>query len=141
MGIRVKAGGAKRWVERAAIAQESYVEGARNPRKSWADATADGEKNWKLGVQEAASKGRFAKGVKRAGDEAWLKGVEEKGASRFAQGVALSEDKYEAGIAPYLAKLSTLDLPPRGKKGDPNNINRVSVVTKAMHDLKNKLKG
>ena len=141
MGIRVKTGGAKRWVDRAAIAQESYIEGARNPRKSWAKATAESEQNWKIGVQEASSKGHFAKGVKKAGDATWLKGIEEKGASRFAQGVALAEDKYAAGIAPYLDKLASIDLPPRGPKADPKNLARVAKVMKEMHDLKLKLKG
>jgi len=141
MAIRVKDGGAKRWVERAAIAAESYVKGAQNPRNSWAQATADGEANWKAGVNEAATKGSFAKGVKRVGDQAWLKGIEEKGAQRFATGVALSEDKYTMGIQPYLDTLKSLTLSKRGKKGDPNNINRVSQVAQALHAKKVQLKG
>lgn len=141
MAIRVKDGGGKRWVERAAIASESYVKGAENPRIPWAQATADGEANWKAGVNEAATKGTFAKGVKKAGDAAWLKGIKEKGAQRFASGVALAEDKYNAGIAPYLDVLKGMNLTKRGKKGDPTNINRVSQVAQALHAKKLQLKG
>lgn len=141
MAVRVKEGGGKRWVERSSIAAESYVKGAENPRVPWAQATAEGENNWKLGVNEAASKGSFAKGVKKAGDATWLKGIKEKGAMRFAAGVALAEDKYNSGIAPYLDTLKGLTLPKRGKKGDPNNISRVSAVTQALHAKKLQLKG
>ena len=141
MAVRVKSDGGKRWVERAAIASESYVKGAENPRTPWAQATADGESNWKAGVNEAASKGTFAKGVKRVGDATWLKGIREKGAQRYASGVALAQDKYEAGIAPYLEVIKGLNLAKRGKKGDPNNISRVSAVCSALHAKKLQLKG
>lgn len=141
MGLRVKEGGAKRWVERAAIASESYVAGAKNPRTPWAQATKDGETNWKNGVAAAATKGSFSKGVTKAGDAAWLKGIEEKGAQRYANGVALAQSKYEAGIAPYLELMKSINLTKRGGKGDAGNYNRVKQLGDALHAKKLALKG
>lgn len=141
MPVRVKGGGAKRWVDRASVAQESYIAGAENPREDWATATSNAEGNYNAGVQEAITKKSFSKGVKRAGSTSWLNGIRNKGAQRYASGVALAEQKYADGIQPYLDVIAGLNLPKRGKKGDPNNINRVAMVTKALHDKKLQLKG
>lgn len=141
MGIRVKEGGAARWVARAAVAQESYVEGAKNPRTPWSVGAKAAETNWKTAIAEASAKGSYGKGVTKAGDQTWLDGVVNKGSARFAQGVALAQDKYEKGIQPYLDTLKSITLPPRGRKGDPNNILRVSAIAKALNDKKKQLKG
>jgi len=141
MGIRVKEGGGKRWVERAAIAGESYIAGAQNPRQDWETATSKAESNWKAGVNEAASKGRFGKGVKKAGNQAWLNGVINKGADRYATGVALAQEKYETAIAPYIDVMKNLNLKDRGPKGTPGNYDRVKTVGDALHQKKLQLKG
>ena len=141
MAIRVKSGGGQRWVERASVARESYITGAQNPRNSWSKATADGEANWKAGVNDAASKGKFSKGVLKAGDSAWLKGVTEKGADRYSSGVALAQTKYETNIKPYLDEMSRISLTKRGPKNSQVNYDRVKQVGQALSALKAKLKG
>lgn len=141
MAVRIKSGGGKRYVDNAATATDSYVAGAQNPRQDWQKATQAGEVNWKLGINSAIAKGSFGKGVAKAGNAAWLDGVVNKGAQRFASGVALAQTKYENGIKDYLDTISGLNLPPRGPKGDPNNIARVTMIAKALHDKKLSKKG
>lgn len=127
---------AAKWARRAASAAGEYQEGVRNPKRSWAAATAAAETQYKAGVQAAMARGAFGKGVRKAGDAAWSKGAIEKGPGRFAEGVAVAEDKYRAGYEPYARILTGLTLPERGAKGDPKNIQRVALVAKALHDAK-----
>jgi hypothetical protein len=137
---KVRAGGAK-WKERTQAATSAYVDGARNPRRSWAAATAASEDAWKAGVQEAAAKNTFSKGVKTAGDAAYQDGITNKGATRFAEGVSVSGDAYDKGFAPYVQVIESTNLPDRGRRGDPKNYQRVQVLGTALNAKKKAIKG
>lgn len=130
-----------KWQRVASVSQESYTEGVNNPRADWAKATADAEARYTTGVQQAISAKRFGKGVARAGTAKWQKGATEKGPGRWSQGISLAGDAYKNGFQPYHAELGRIVYPAKGAKGDPNNNRRVDAVTKAMHELKLKLKG
>ncbi len=138
---RVRAGGAERWKSRAAAASQTYVDGVNNPRRDWAEATAAAEANYAQGIQSAVSKKSFSKGVKRVGSEKQKRGVTEKGATRFAQGVQLGDANYQTGIAPYIQELESKTLPPRGPKGSPANLERVRAVNDALFKKKQQIKG
>ena len=131
----------QKWTRVTSGATQEYTEGIQNPRSDWAANTMKASDAWKQGVQQAASQNRFAKGVRKAGNQTWQQAAIEKGPARFSQGVQLAGDKYEAGFAPYRETISGLQLPPRGPKGDPANIQRVAVVAKALHDKKQSLLG
>lgn len=132
--------GAK-WARRAGSAGGEYEEGVRNPKTSWATATAAAKKAYDAGVTAAISRNAFQNGVKKAGDTKWQANAIAKGPARYTQGVQLAQGDYESAVAPFNQALTSLTLPPRGPKGDPSNINRVAMVAKTLHDVKLQLQG
>jgi len=127
---------ASRWQKVSSVSQQEYTEGVMNPRKDWATATQAAAANYAKGVQTAISNNSFANGVKNAGSEKWAKGATTKGPSRWAEGIRLAGDAYAQGFAPYREVIARTVLPARGPKGDPQNINRVSVIANALHKEK-----
>lgn len=113
-----------------------YKEGVQNPRRPWAEATLAAEGNYKAAVTQAAAEGRQGKGVRKAGDDKWLKGARDKGPTRFSAGVVLGKDNYREGFSPYHQEIQSVTLPPRGPKGDPGNIQRVTAIATALHEKK-----
>lgn len=132
---------AEKWARVAQGAQAEYTAGVEAPRKSWSAQTAAAESNYEMGVQAAISRKAFGKGVKKAGDTKWSTNTLAKGPARWAQGINLAQDAYKEGFAPFRAVIVALNLPPRGPKGDPKNINRVAALAKALHDEKLKRAG
>lgn len=131
----------EKWARVAQVSQPEYEAGVRAPRNSWAAQTSKAEANYEKGVQSAISRKAFGKGVVKAGDEKWQKNTLEKGPQRWAQGINLSKAAYEAGFEPFRTVIVNTQLPPRGPKGDPGNINRVAIISKALHDEKLKRAG
>ncbi len=138
MAIAIKStaeAGAK-WKRRASSAAGEYEEGVKNPRKSWEAETVAATEAYKAGIQKSLANDSFSKGVKAAGNTKWQKNAIEKGPARFSQGVELAQGDYEKGFAPYRAAIAGLTLPKRGPKGDPNNIRRVELIAKTLHNVK-----
>lgn len=127
---------ADKWARRAAAATQDYTAGVQSPRRDWATATKAAEGNYKTAVAEAASKGRYGIGVTKAGTQKYIQGAVEKGASRFAQGVTVAQPAFASGIGEVLNTVAALNLPPRGVKGDPRNLERVRLVADALHKKK-----
>jgi len=127
---------AAKWARRAASASGEYEEGVRSTTRDWAAATTAAEKNYQAGVTEAAAKGRFGKGVQRAGNAKWKKGATEKGPARYSQGVSIAESDYAGQMAPVLEVIGRTDLPPRGPAGSDQNFQRVMAIGKALRALK-----
>lgn len=121
-----------KWSRRAGSASQEYTEGVNSPRRPWAAATQAAEGNYEQGVQASIARKSFGKGVAKAGDAKWKERASSLGGARFASGVAASENEYSKGFAPYLSVLSSLQLPPRGAKGSPANIQRVASVANAL---------
>lgn len=130
---------AAKWSARASVATGDYTSGVQNPRRPWAEAAAAGAENYKAGVIAAANEGRFGAGVRMAGNQRWTENTQLKGPSRFAEGVSQGAPAWERGFKPYQEAISKLQLPPRGPKGSPGNLQRVAVVAQANRDLKLKL--
>lgn len=131
----------EKWSRVTQAATQDYQQGIDNPRTDWATAAKAAEKNFAAGIQAAISRGAFGKGVTKAGTAKWQQNARDKGAPRFSQGVSVARSTYEEGFAPYRAVLAALNLPPRGPKGDPANIQRVSAVTTALRAEKMKRLG
>ena len=106
------------------------------PGRSWQASTTAAQASYESGVTESIRDKRFAKGVQAAGDQKWQQKSISKGAPRFAGGVQEAESDYQKGVAPYLEVLNNLQLPPRGPKGDPKNIQRVVAVAQALRNKK-----
>ncbi len=132
--IKTLANIASKWGRVTPMRTEDYRLGVENPRRDWEQETVASSDRYKQGVDAAHTKGMFSKGVKNAGNAKWKKNALRKGPSRFAEGVALAEDDYQKGFAPYREVIQSTELPPRFPKGDPRNIQRVAVIAKALSD-------
>lgn len=127
---------AKKYVSRGSAAGQDYATGVANPRNPWAASTVAAKGAYASGVQTALSSGSFEKGVNNAGDAKWSRKAAGVGAQRYGPGVTAAQTDYQNGVAPYLAVLQALQLPPRGAKGDPSNISRVTAVNNALRQKK-----
>ena len=133
---KVRQGSASKWAKRTSAATQEYKDGIAAPRVDWATATTAAANTHKLATEQALRDGRFAKGVQKAGSGKWAKGAAGKGADRFAGGAMAAEGDYAQKVQPFLDVIANTNLPPRGPKGDPNNIQRVAVLAKALRDKK-----
>jgi len=130
-----------KWVRRSAVAGPDYQSGIQNPRTPWAAAAAKGEDNYKAGVSAASARGAFGKGVKAAGDSKWQGNALRKGPGRYAEGVSLAEGDWQKGFAPYREAIASLTLPPRGMRGSPANLQRVSAIATTLRGVFEKKQG
>ena len=115
---------------------EDYVSGVQNPRTSWEQATANSETTYKAAVTAAANAGRFAKGVRKAGNEKWQTNTIVKGQDRWGAGVAIADAAYANGMAPVLRAIESVTLPPRFPAGDARNYDRSKAIGLVLHKLK-----
>jgi len=122
----------EKWARVTPMRAEDYKLGIANPKRDWADETEAAKGNWKMGIDQAATKDLFAKGVRAAGTSKWRGAALEKGPGRFAEGVMLAESEYEKGFAPYHAAIERADLGPRFPRRDPRNLARVKAVVDAL---------
>lgn len=127
---------AKKWAARAGAAGGDYQTGVNTTTKDWATETGNASQAWQQGVTAAAGNGSFKKGVDAAGTAKWKAKAANVGAQRYPAGVQAGTPFYQTGIGPVLQTLAAITLPPRGPKGDPGNIARVTAVTTALRKLK-----
>jgi len=124
-----------KWASNASNASQAYKDGV-SASTDWAAATTASADNWQQGVTRAAADKRFEKGVAAAGNSTWQSGAINKGASRYGPGVGLAKDKFSSGFTKFAQVLTSLTLPPRFPKGDPQNIARVQAVATALRNAK-----
>lgn len=108
-------------------------EGLRAPKKLWVDEAAGAAEAWAGGVTEAVGDDRFRKGVVAAGQAAYLDPALKLGVGRYRSGVEFGVPKYGKKFAPYRDIIEATTLPPRGPVGDPGNIERVAIMSAALH--------
>lgn len=125
---------AEKYSSRASQASGDYLKGAQTPRRSQSQSAIAAAGNYAASVQEAISRGAYEKGLQKSGDQAWIRGVQDKGRTRYQQGVSLSGDKWRTGFQPYAATLQGLELGPKGPKG--TNYDRVQKVGEALRQAK-----
>ena len=123
-----------KWSRNTQQAGADYAAGVQSPRVSWSQATEASEENYSAGVNDAIARGAFAKGVSKAGDAKWKRGVDEKGRTRFQQGAAVSQSDYDRGFAPFKSVIEGVTLAPRGPKGQ--NYGRVQAIGDALRSAK-----
>ncbi len=127
---------AQKFVERASSASGDYVQGAETTTKDQAASAIAAASIYAQAVQAAITKGSFAKGLQKAGKQAWLNGVKTKGGERFASGVSASASKYAQNSAPFDSARSAASALPRGLKGSETNLARVKAVVTALRQVK-----
>lgn len=111
---------------------EDYKLGVKSPKRDWAEETLAAKENWKAGIDAAAGKDMFAKGVTKAGSKKWQDKALKVGPGRFAEGVYIAGPDYEKGFAPYREAIARVDLGPKFARRDPRNIERVKRVVDAL---------
>jgi hypothetical protein len=138
MAIKVKdtASIAQKFIARAGAATGDYKAGVQGAGQDWQTNTQNSEGNWEQGTQQAIADKRFQKGVSAAGSAKYTSRAVNLGSTRYAPGVAASGDDYAKGVQPYLDKLKSLDLPPKGPRRSPQNMQRANAVAVALGALK-----
>jgi len=128
----------EKWARKAAQASPDYEAGVAQPLTDWQQATQAARESWAAGVQQAIQRNAFAAGVQRAGTQKWQQGALEKGARRFTEGVQVAQqhNAWQAGFEPYANVIQGVQLPQRGPKGDPRNIERVAAMARALREAK-----
>lgn len=132
---------AEKWATVTPQRSTQYADGVKNPKKDWATEATAAEERYKAGVTQAANEGRYGKGVSKSGTKKWQEMASKKGPSRFAEGVMVAKPDYLKGFSPYAEEIAKTELPPRGPKGDPANINRVATIASVLHKKKKELMG
>lgn len=127
---------AEKYASRAAGASGDYVEGARTTSKDQASAAIAAAEIHKQATMTALNEGRYARGLQKSGKGKWLKGVTDKGANRFAEGVSAAASDYATESARFDGARNAAASLPRGIKGSPQNLARVSAVVAAQIKVK-----
>ena len=126
----------EKWTRVTPGRTEDYKIGIQNPKRDWEQETLAGADNWKAGVDQAAARGLFPKGVSKAGSAKWRDRALKKGPGRFSEGVWIAGDDYQKGFAPFHACIERTDLGPRFPKRDPRNLDRVKRIVDALVEEK-----
>jgi hypothetical protein len=137
MAIKVKDTGtiAQKYVTRAGAATKDYADGVAGAGGDWEAGARNGEPNYVAGVQEAIGDGRYGKGI--AGSAAkYVANATKLGANRYGPGVQNGQQAYVTGVQPYLDKLKSLQLPPKGPRRSPQNQQRANMVALELGKLK-----
>lgn len=137
MGIKVKdtAAIAAKYVNRAGAATKDYSDGVANAGGDWEAGAKAGEQNYVAGVQEAIGDGRYGKGVTGSASK-YTQNATKLGANRYGPGVQNAQGAYQTGVQPYLDKLKSLTLPPKGPRRSPQNQQRANMVALELGKLK-----
>ncbi len=125
-----------KWSRRASVAGPDYEAGVRQPKQDWATATAEAADRYSQGVQEAIANDAFSKGVEDAGTSRWQQGAVSKGVQRFAPGVNLAKPRYQEKMSKVHAVIQATTLPPPGPRGSDQNIERVRAMNRALREAK-----
>ena len=122
----------EKWSRVTPMRTEDYRIGIEHPKRDWAEEAEAGKANWKAGIDAAAAKDLYAKGVNKAGSGKWKTRALEKGPGRFAEGVYIAAPDYEKGFAPFREAIAKTDIGPRFPKRDPRNLERVKKIVDAL---------
>lgn len=126
----------EKWTRVTPQRTEDYSKGVANPKRDWEAEAIAAKANWKAGIDAAASKDMYAKGIVKAGTAKWKKKALTLGPGRFAEGVFQGGDDYASGFAPYQAAIAGVDLGPKFPRRDPRNLDRVKRVVTALIEAK-----
>jgi len=122
----------EKWARVTPGRTEDYKLGIQNPKRDWAEEAIAGKGNWKAGIDAAAAKDLYGKGITKAGSPKWKSRSLEKGPGRFAEGVYIAAPDYEKGFAPFREAIARCDIGPRFPKRDPRNLERVKKIVDAL---------
>lgn len=126
----------EKWRSRATAALTDYSEGVQAPRNPWQKQAAAASETWKAAITDAAARDAYRKGVVTTSEEFWRSRTLVLGTARFTDGVSKSVDVFKNNWAQFYDVLSRIELPPRGPRGDPKNVERVRAIMTALRQKK-----
>ena len=123
---------ARKWIERASVAGPEYELGVSAPRVAWDSATAAAAPIYATETTRAISEGRFAAGVRAAGNAKWQNRAKALGPGRFAEGVRIAEPEFRQRFGSIRSAIEGTTLPAKGPKGSPGQVARFSAMRDAL---------
>jgi hypothetical protein len=126
----------KKFVQRAGAAQGDYTAGVSNAGQAWQAGVSTAGDTYRTAVTQAASEGRYEKGVAEAGPGKYQERAKTLGAQRYPAGVAASEGEWARGFGPYASALNGMDLPARGPRGSAQNNAISQAVAMRLHAIR-----
>lgn len=126
----------QKYADRAGAASGDYVKGAQETTKDQSAAAIAAAPIFAQAMQQAITNGSFAKGLQKSGKAGWLKGVTEKGGNRYGEGVSNAAPRYAVESGKFDSARGAAASLPRGIKGSPQNIGRVTAVVNALRSQK-----
>lgn len=137
MAIKVKdtSAVAAKYVARAGVATKDYTDGVASAGGDWEAGAKAGESNFEQGVQDAISRKAYGKGVTGSASK-YVANATKLGGTRYGPGVQNGAAAYQAGVQPFLDKLKSLNLPPKGPRRSPQNQARANMVALELGKLK-----
>ncbi len=126
----------QKYADRSSAATGDFIQGAQSTSKDQAAAAIAASAIYAQATQAAITSGSYAKGLQRSGKAGWLKGITEKGANRYGEGVSAAAPKYAENSGAFDSARNAAASAPRGIKGSPQNLARVATVVKALMDAK-----
>jgi len=126
---------ARRFVKYAPQREDRFEEGVRNPGEDWERNTKAAEPNYEEGVKKAISRKAFGKGVGKCGT-AKQQAKTILNLPRWREGIENAETTMAEAMAPVVAVLEAVKLPPAYPKGDSRNLERVKAITTALRKAK-----
>jgi hypothetical protein len=121
---------AEKWARVTPTRQSDYQTGVQGAAQRYQDGVNNAGSSWSGGVQAAISNNSYEQGVAGKGGH-YAQQAATIGAPRWAQGVGSARPRYEQGITRVFAAISAVNLPAKGPKGSPQNLNRVQAIVDA----------
>lgn len=113
-----------------------YAKNAAASAPTWAANTAAAEPNYIAGVQAAAQRGAFGKGVAKAGPARYSNQITAVGQTRFSDGMGKAGPRWQANFTPLANAVANTDIGPRGLRGSTQNKARAAAMSDAWHAAK-----
>lgn len=131
----------KKYQERTAVAVDDYKEGIQRVSNfEELAASENAESTYAQGVQQAVGRKARAAGI-MARRGKWQQNAIQKGVNRYPEGTRIGASEYETRFRPFIEALKTVELPPRGPRRSPANLERVAKIREVMIQVADQQKG
>ena len=127
-----------KWQRRAGEAAPDYLTGAEGTDKDQSARAIAAKEIYKSALTASFGRDSYSKGLVKSGKAGWLDGVRQKGSQNYGTGVssAGAGNKYVTNSSRYDTARKAADSLPRGPKGSPANLARVTAVVTALRAIK-----
>jgi hypothetical protein len=136
VNFRDLAKSAAKFTNSGQAAQQAYVTNAAASGQTWQDHTVASEPNYVAGVNAAAQRGAFGKGVSKAGAAKYVKQINAVGGARFVDGISKAGPAWQTNFGAIATQVANTTLPARGPRGSQQNKQRAAAMSDAFRAAK-----